>query len=345
MSTELTIVLGPGGVGKTTLSASLALAAARRGEKTVVVTVDPAKRLAQALGSEALPHQPGEVAAQAGFYAATLDRAKAWDEMVGRCAARRHMKPSSVERLFANRFYQHLRDELGGSAEIITTDYLAHLLEEGGFDRIVLDTPPANDALGFLDAPERFADFMDSRILELLIGKGSFRLSRTLVLKVLSRLTGRQMLDELIEFLSLSRDVLEFMGDRGREVMELQRRQQTEYVLVTAPDREGEVAAKRLIAELNTRRLTLGAAFANRMVSVPPNIEWATEPNTAWKNFGQQRVAMRALQAERDQSRLAHLAEHLSGVAVYPISCLDKEPQSLSDLAALSSQVPEEFWS
>ena len=345
MSTRLTIVLGPGGVGKTTLSASLALAAARRGEKTVVVTVDPAKRLAQALGSEALPHQPGEVAEQPGFFAATLDRAKAWDEMVGRCAARRHMKASSVERLFANRFYQHLRDELGGSAEIITTDYLAHLLAEGGFDRIVLDTPPANDALGFLDAPQRFADFMDSRILELLLGKGRFRLSRTLVLKVLSRLTGREMLDELIDFLSLSRDVLEFMGDRGRQVMALQRQQQTEYILVTAPDREGEVAAKRLVSELSQRQLQLDAAFANRMVSAPPTVQWLGEPTREWYQFGEQRAEIRSLQAQRDQSRLSHLAEHLRNVAVHPIACLDKEPQSLSDLAALAAQVPEDFWS
>ena len=345
MSARLTIVLGPGGVGKTTLSASLALAAAQRGEKTVGVTVDPAKRLAQALGSETLPHQPGAVAEQPGFYAATLDRAQAWDEMIARCAARRAMKPSSVERLLANRFYKHLRDELGGSAEIITTDYVAHLLEEGGFDRIVLDTPPAHDALGFLDAPKRFADFMDSRILDLLLGKGSFRLSRTLVLKVLSRLTGREMLDELIDFLSLSRDVLEFMGDRGRQVMALQRRELTQYVLVTAPDREGEVAAKRLVGSLATRRLDLSAAFANRMIKEPPSERWTSEPSKAWRDFAARRAEVRSAQAQRDQHQLGHLAEHLSGVAVYPIACLDKEPQSLSDLSSLAAQVPEEFWS
>ena len=345
MSTKLTIVLGPGGVGKTTLSASLALAAARRGEKTVVVTVDPAKRLAQALGSEDLPHQPIEVVEQPGFFAATLDRAKAWDQMVERCAARRSMPASSVSRLLANRFYQHLRDELGGSAEIITTDYLAHLLEAGGFDRIVLDTPPAQDALGFLDAPERFAGFMDSKILELLLGKGSFRLSRTLVLKVLSRLTGREMLDDLIDFLSLSRDVLEYMGDRGRQVMALQRGAQTEYVLVTAPDREGEVAAKRLVHELKVRRLGLSAAFANRMVASPPATAWEGKPDAEWLAFGANRAEVRSQQASRDLSRLDDLATRLAGVAVHPIACLDKEPQSLQDLALLSAQVPEQFWS
>ncbi len=343
--TKLTIVLGPGGVGKTTLSASIALAAARRGERTAVVTVDPAKRLAQALGSEQLPHQPGAVVAQPGFFAATLDRSRAWDEMVARCADQRAVPPERVERLFANRYYQHLRDELGGSAEIITTDYLANLLGEGRFDRIVVDTPPAHDALGFLDAPDRFARFMDARILELLIGQGSFRLSRKLVLKVLARLTGQEMLDDLIDFLRLTREVFAYMGDRGREIVQRQRDEGTDYLLVTAPDREGEIAAQRLAADLERRELTLSAAFANRMVAEPPVAEWHQTPCPEWQAFGEQRADVRHAQAVRDQSRLQDLSQRLAPVPIFAVAKLAHEPQSLADLQVLADQIPEGLWS
>jgi anion-transporting ArsA/GET3 family ATPase len=339
--TRLTIVLGPGGVGKTTLAASMALACARRGERCAVVTVDPAKRLAQALGSEGLGHEPGAVAGEPNFFAATLDRPQAWDDMVARCAAAKGMPEAQVKRLLANRYYQHLRDELGGSAEIITSDYLAHLLEKGDFDHVVLDTPPAHDALGFLDAPKKFASFMDAKILELLIGGGGFRLSRTLVLKVLARLTGQQMLDDLIDFMRLSREVFVYMGERGREVQELQK--QAQFILVTASDREGEVAAKNLIADLQRRQLELHSAFANRMVASPPPEEWSAKPDPAWKQFADNRTDVRRRQALRDAQRLQELQAQLGGISVHAIARLEREPQTLADLALIADQFPQFF--
>jgi arsenite-transporting ATPase len=338
--TALTVVLGPGGVGKTTLSAALALAAAQRGERCAVVTVDPAKRLAQALGRAQLAHWPEAVTGAPKLFAATLDRGRAWDEMVARCGRERGVDPARITRLLANRYFRHLRDELGGSAEIIYADYLAVLLEDGGFDRVVIDTPPAHDALGFLDAPARFARFVDGRILELLIGSGSFRLSRRLVHKVLARLTGQKMLDELIEFLTLSSEVLYYMGDRGRQIAARQRRDDTEFILVTAPDREGEVAARSLAAQLAERSLVLSAALANRIVAEPPKTEWLGAEDPGWSAWAEGRVQARANEAARDQEQIDSLRALLAPVPVSPVLRADAEPASLDDLAALARQIP-----
>ena len=98
-----------------------------------------------------------------------------------------------------------------------------------------------------------------------------------------------------------------------------------------------------MVGSLATRRLDLSAAFANRMIKEPPSERWASEPPEAWRDFAARRAEVRSAQAQRDQHQLRHLAEHLSGVAVYPIACLDKEPQSLSDLSSLATQVPEDF--
>ena len=338
--TALTIVLGPGGVGKTTLSAALALAAARRGERCAVVTVDPAKRLAQALGRDRLAHWPEAVNGAPKLFAATLDRGRAWDEMVARCGRERGVDEARIERLFANHYFRHLRDELGGSAEIIYADYLAVLLESDGFDRVVIDTPPAHDALGFLDAPARFARFVDGRILELLIGGGSFRLSRRLVHKVLARLTGKKMLDELIEFLTLSSEVLHFMGDRGRQIAARQSRDDTDYILVTAPDREGEVAARTLARQLAERSLVLRGALANRIIAPPPATAWLGEVDPGWSVWAEGRVKARGEEALRDSEQIEGLRALLAPVPVSPVFRADAEPASLEDLLALAQQIP-----
>ena len=338
MRASLTLVLGPGGVGKTTMSAAIALAAAQRGERTAVVTVDPAKRLAQALGHDHLPHRPEPVAGQENFFAATLDRPRAWDEMVARCAENRGIPAEQVARLHGNRFYKHLRDELGGSAEIIYADYLGQLLETGQFDRVVIDTPPAHDALGFLDAGERFARFVDAKILELLIGGSGFKLSRRLVLKVLSRLTGRELLDDLIDFLTLTQEIFAYMAQRGR-AMGL-RQQGAQMLLVTAPDREGEVAGRKLAEALDERGLDLQATIANRIVGPPPAEAWTGEVDSAWIEFGRERSEAVQARADLDEERIDGLRNVLRGVPVYPVARLVREPECLDDLRAIAAQVP-----
>src|SRR5690606_35772412 len=159
--TRIIVCCGSGGVGKTTTSAALAIRAAERGRRTVVLTIDPARRLAQALGMEALGNEPGRVAGARGeLYAMMLDMRRTFDEMVYA-----HADPERAEAIIANPFYQTISSSFSGTQEYMAMEKLGQLASTGEWDLIVVDTPPSRSALDFLDAPQRMSTFLDGRMI------------------------------------------------------------------------------------------------------------------------------------------------------------------------------------
>jgi anion-transporting ArsA/GET3 family ATPase len=262
------VTVGTGGVGKTTVAAVLGLQAARAGKRALVMTIDPARRLADALGTGPLDHQAREVPRErlralgapdgGSLSALMLDTKRTFDELVERLTP----DPAARERIFKNPIYRNLTDALAGSREYSATEKLLQVVSEGSYDLVVLDTPPAAHALDFLDAPRRLSGFIEGQFLKLLlhpaavVGRASLRLFRSgseFVLRALERVTGLEFLTAISEFLLAFEELLAGFSERAREVARLLRDPSCGFVLVAGPDlsqaRRAEAFWERLQAE------------------------------------------------------------------------------------------------
>jgi anion-transporting ArsA/GET3 family ATPase len=263
---KIIVCVGSGGVGKTTTAAALALAAARRGKKTLVLTIDPAKRLANSLGLTELGHKVQEVdptlvgagaPIQGGkLWAMMLDQKMAFDEVV-----QRHAKdPAAVQRILANPVYSQISSSLAGAQEYAAMAKLHDFDREGGYDTIIVDTPPTAHALDFLDAPRKLSEAIDSPAIDWfrklqggsgsgwsLVGKtGSF------VMKRLAKFVGSQFIDDLGVFFTEFNDILGGFRTRAEETFALLRQPRVGFVLVASPEamavREALFFHERLVA-------------------------------------------------------------------------------------------------
>jgi len=250
-SRRVILVVGCGGVGKTTTTAALGLAAAMAGKRVLCLTIDPAKRLAQSLG---LPEMTGEAkeVEPARFEAAgfrvpgsltvmMLDTKRTFDELVIKYAS----SPEARDRIFANKLYQYLSTSLAGTQEYMAMEKLHAIKDDPNYDLILLDTPPTANALDFLDAPERMVDILDSAVMRWIVsavqssGKLSLNLltkSTAIVLKGIGRLTGGGFLQDLAQFLGELNDLFGGFKERAREVSAGLRAPDVAYVLVTSPE-------------------------------------------------------------------------------------------------------------
>jgi anion-transporting ArsA/GET3 family ATPase len=263
---RIIVCVGSGGVGKTTTAAALALAAARRGKRTLVLTIDPAKRLANSLGLEALGHQVQEVdralvranapSDRGELHAMMLDQKQAFDEMVQRHAR----DPAAVQRILANPVYSQISASLAGAQEYAAMTKLHDFDRRGGWDTIVVDTPPTAHALDFLDAPRKLSDAIDSPAIDWfrklqggsgsgwsIVGKtGSF------IMKRLARFVGSQFIDDLGIFFTEFNDILGGFRQRAEETFALLREPRVGFVLVASPEamamREALYFHERLVA-------------------------------------------------------------------------------------------------
>ncbi|HXV37543.1 MAG TPA: ArsA-related P-loop ATPase [Myxococcota bacterium] len=276
----LLVCVGSGGTGKTTIAAALALEAARRGRKVLVLTIDPARRLADALGVEALGNRPqpierarlGEwgVPAAGELFAMMLDMKRTFDDLVERFAR----EPAIRERIFANPIYQHISNALAGSVEYSAMEKVFEMHESGRFDLIVVDTPPAQHALDFLEAPQRLIEFLDSRLVKMLIhpafaaGRLSFRLfhrGTQRLLQLLERITGIGFLEDVSEFLIAFDSMADGFRDRAERVQSLLRGAGSAFVLVSGPGRESALQASALLERIERHGVLLAGAIANRL--------------------------------------------------------------------------------
>ncbi len=240
---------GSGGVGKTTTSAAIALGMASRGAKVAVVTIDPAKRLANALGLEELENEPRRVPAsrlegrglrvEGELWAMMLDPKRTFDELIDRIAA----DPERAQEIKANRVYSELSTAVSGSQEFTAVAKLYDLVQDDQFDLLVLDTPPSRNALDFLDAPGRLTAFLEGRALKAfmrptalgmrVLGRGAMPL-----LAALRRVTGVDLVTDLSTFFQLLGDTTADFSLRAAQVEKLLRADTTAFVLVTSAQQE-----------------------------------------------------------------------------------------------------------
>jgi len=266
---KMIVVCGPGGVGKTTSAAALGVVAATHLEKRVLVlTVDPARRLATALGLQAIGNVEVPVAlpaARGTLTMAMIDTKTSWDDMI-----RRHAPDSNTrERVLSNDLYKTLTSRFVHSHDYVVTERLFEARESGNFDLVIVDTPPSRSALSVLDAPGRMQQFFGSRLLRLLTAPSQSRLlnlaSRPFFI-VADRILGAAFLSDVSEFFSLFRTMEGPIVARARRVGALLSDPATSYLVVTSPEPVALNEAGFLVDELRKRRHRLHAVLANRLV-------------------------------------------------------------------------------
>jgi anion-transporting ArsA/GET3 family ATPase len=275
-SREIVIVCGSGGVGKTTSAAAIAtMAAVKQGGRVLVVTVDPARRLADALGIESFGNDerrvdPGAVQGAGGrprgeLWAAMLDTKESWDDLV-----RRHAPDRATQlRILSNPLYQNISGRFVQSHDYIAMERLYELHSEGRYDLIVVDTPPSRNALDFIEAPRRMADFFSSRLLRLLIAPYKSRmvnLASRPFYQVADRVLGSQFLEDIAEFFMLFQTMYAGFVQRATAVERLLRDRRTTFVVVStleaAPVKEAEFFFEVLVS----KGFHLGALILNKVL-------------------------------------------------------------------------------
>jgi anion-transporting ArsA/GET3 family ATPase len=272
---QVCVCVGPGGVGKTTTAAALGLGLARLGQRVVVVTIDPAKRLASALGVEGLDNEPRRVdpvlLAEHGveppgeLWASMLDAKVTFDALITRLAP----DDRAREEALSNRIYQEVSSAVGGTHEFTAVAKLYELHREGRFDTIVLDTPPSRNALDFLDAPTRMTGFLEGRALKMflvpsglaarVVGRGT-----GLVLSMFSRFTGVDLLADLSTFFGSIGGMVDGFRESAHGVEELLRDPATAFLLITSPEPEPVRETVFFAEQLAAAEMELTALIVNR---------------------------------------------------------------------------------
>jgi anion-transporting ArsA/GET3 family ATPase len=355
---RICICLGAGGVGKTTTSAALALGLAARGQKVAVVTIDPAARLAAALGVAELADEPHAIDAAAlaaedvevrgELWAMRLDVKRTFDDIVERLAA----DEAAREEILANPIYRELSTAVAGSQELGAVAKLYELRHESDFDVIVLDTPPARNAVDFLEAPARLLGFLEGRALKVFLTPGGlaariFGRSTGLVFAIFARVTGVDMLGDLSLFFRSLGGVIDGFGARTREVDSLLRDPATAFLIVTSPERAPAREAVFLADRLRARRMPLGALIVNRVnfdgldgrspeqaqALLAPGLGEALAHRLAGNLADFDRLA------RRDQETIERLARELGEPDPWLVPQLEQDVQELAALARVAEHL------
>jgi len=272
---RVVISAGSGGVGKTTVAASIALWGASVGRRAVVITIDPARRLASSLGLETLGSEAREIPpaylGRQGFgtlagslSAMMLDQKGAWDALV-----ERHAPPEARDRILANPFYQHLSQAFAGSQEYMAIEQLCVLVDSNAYDLIVVDTPPTRNAIDFLEAPANMADFFSSRFLRLLTVPARSRFVNFATrpfYTIADRILGSQFLEDIAEFFLLFQTMYAGFVERARAVEHLLHDRRTTFMVVTTLEAAPLHEAEFFIDALHRQKFHLGALVLNRVL-------------------------------------------------------------------------------
>jgi anion-transporting ArsA/GET3 family ATPase len=273
---QVCVCVGAGGVGKTTVSAAVGLGLAMRGKKVVVVSIDPAKRLAGALGLQELPGEPHRieprtlaehgVQARGELWAMMLDSKRTFDDLIGRLAPDERTR----DEVLSNRIYRELSSAVAGSQEFTAVAKLFELHRDGAWDTIVLDTPPSRDALDFLDAPDRLTNFLEGRALKLLlspggVARGLLGRGAGLMFSMFARVTGVNLLGELSGFFGSLSSLTDGFRERARGVERLLRDPLTGFLIVTSPEHEPAREAVFLHAQLIREQMGFDGLIVNRV--------------------------------------------------------------------------------
>jgi anion-transporting ArsA/GET3 family ATPase len=353
---EICICAGSGGVGKTTTSAAIATGMASRGLRVCVLTIDPAKRLADSLGMEELGNEARrvdpELFEQHGIemkgelWAMMLDAKATFDALVARQAP----DEESRDRVLGNRIYQQISSALAGSQEYMAMEKLFELHTEGRFDLLVLDTPPSRNALDFLDAPRRLMQFIEGRSLRVFMrpsgiaarvaGRGA-----SVALGVLKRIVGFDLLADLAEFFNAFSGMVDGFQARAKRVNSLLADRRTCFLVVCGPQGEPIDEAVYFHRKLVEAKLPFGGVIVNKVHYPAEQLkgDGADLKATLAERLGDEDLAGRVAEnfadyqalAERDARNIARLSAELRTKGVIRVPYLDEDVHDLAGLAEI----------
>lgn len=348
---RVVVCCGSGGVGKTTTAALIAMEGARHGRRSVVVTIDPARRLADALGLEGLTNEPSRIDGpwDGELWALMLDTKATFDGLVRRYS----QHPEQAEQILTNNFYRNISGALSGTQEYMATEKLYELAVEGDFDLVVVDTPPTRNALDFLEAPQRLAHFLDHRLYRVLTTptKGivkAVNVAAQTLLRSLAKVVGADVIGDAIAFFQAFEGMDEGFKDRAREVDALLGADDTAFVLVASPKSDTVTEAGYFADRLGEHGIAVRGLVVNRMqpdFEQPGAGEVASGAGAARRRADTLAAAGAADLADHytclaDARDLASGEEaHLSGiaerVAPAPVVRVPLQPFEVTDLGAL----------
>jgi anion-transporting ArsA/GET3 family ATPase len=356
---HVVVCCGTGGVGKTTTAATIAIEGARRGRDAVVVTIDPARRLANTLGLEELSNTPHEIprslwrgehdlAVHGRLHALMLDTKSTFDQLVGLYAA----DEEQVQRILGNRFYRNVAGSLSGTQEYMAMEKLYELHSSGTFELIVVDTPPTRHALDFLDAPRRLTRLLDNRIFRLLMvpTRTTFRVTSAAAqafVRTVARVVGREVIDDIIAFFRAFEGMEAGFRDRAAQVMALLGAPDTAFVLVTTPRRDAVEEGEYFAERLTDHGMSVDALIVNRIHphysgASPASLRARAAELTGREGEAAVRLAagfrnLAELEevAERERRQLAGLEDRLGEAAVVHVPELDHDVYDFDALHAV----------
>ena len=348
------VCCGSGGVGKTTLAAVVALEGARTGRRTVVVTIDPAKRLADALGLVGLTDTPSRIDGDwpGELWATMLDTKSTFDALVMKHAS----SPQQGERILANTFYRNISGALSGTQEYMAMEKLYELHEETDFELVVVDTPPTRHALDFLDAPRRLSRFLEHRLFRLLIAPSrglvkAVNVAAQTFLRTVSKVVGSDVVEDAIAFFQAFEGMEEGFRQRAARVNELLAAPETAFVLVASPRRDTVEEAHFFADRLRQGGISVEGLVVNRVhpsfgsardVSVALAAGAATRAETlagtAIGGYYRNLADFQAV-ASRERAHLTGLSEAVAPAPVVWVPFLSSDVHDIDGMAAVAAHV------
>ena len=354
---QIIVCCGSGGVGKTTTAAAIAVEAARRGRRTCVVTIDPARRLADALGLRSLTNTPRQVDGDwpGELWALMLDTKGTFDDLVVRYAR----DPQQARGILDNRLYRNLSDALSGTQEYMAMEKLYELHEEGGFDLVVVDTPPTRSALDFLSAPRRLTRFLDNRIFRMLVMPTRAYLRAVSVatqafLRTVAKVVGAEMVSDTVAFFQAFEGMEQGFRNRANRVLELLSLGSTAFLLVASPRRDAVDEALFFAERLGRSHIAVQGLIVNRLhprfdartagpwPEGPPDDQPTATPlggeGQALAALVANRNELRAM-AEREEGHFAALAAQVAPAPVARVPFLAGDVHDLEGLAVIADHL------
>jgi anion-transporting ArsA/GET3 family ATPase len=349
---EIIVCCGSGGVGKTTTAAALAVRAAEQGRRTAVLTIDPARRLAQAMGLTELDNTPRPVAGVDGSLdAMMLDMKRTFDEIV-----LAHAEPAKADQILANPFYQALSSSFAGTQEYMAMEKLGQLKATGDYDLIVVDTPPTRSALDFLDAPERLTTFLDGRLIKVLMapakagGKAYLKVVSVgfgVFTSAITRIIGASVLQDVSQFVAAMETMFGGFRERAQGTYDLLKQPTTAFVVVAAPERDALREASYFVERLEKEQMPLAGVVLNRMHRIAAPGLTSERALAAAEQMDRDSLAAGLLRVHAERltlvQREAHLKERFTGahptVRVVEVAALPGDVHDLDGLRAVGADL------
>jgi anion-transporting ArsA/GET3 family ATPase len=343
---SIIICCGSGGVGKTTTAAAFALQAARSGRIACVVTIDPARRLANSLGLDALTNRPTRIDGPwpGELHALMLDPKRTFDDLVQRYSD----TTEQAEDIKVNRMYQNLTGTLSGTQEYMAMEKLYELVEEGGFDLVVVDTPPSRNALDFLDAPRRLTHFLGNRLFQALmkptrVGLKFMGVAAQALLRTIAKVAGADIVSDAVAFFQAFEGMEEGFRTRAQRVRELLLQADTAFILVASPRPDSVDEAVHFAGKLAESEMEVTALIVNRvqprfaddaqLASLPTRADG--DPGTALDRLVDNLRGYTAA-SDREELAFADLVSKVAPAPVYRVALLNTDVHDLEGLGTIA---------